>query len=155
MLHQHDHTACKKNALERAKRVCTENGARLTPVREKVLKLIWNSHKPIKAYDLLAALSDGDRIEKPPTVYRALQFLSDLGLVHKIQSMNAYVGCSVNHGRQDSQFFVCDQCQEVEELNEPKVNQQLSEVCERQGFVTGVVNVEIHGICAKCANAER
>ena len=75
MYKKHSHQKCIKSALVRAKRVCSQNGTKLTPIRQTVLELIWQSHKPIKAYDLLAQLSSSDHVEKPPTVYRALEFL--------------------------------------------------------------------------------
>ena len=110
MRETHRHTKCIKSALDRANRVCRENGVRLTPIRRKVLELIWQSHKPIKAYDLLAQLSTGDHIEKPPTVYRALDFLLDNHLIHKIESANAYIGCEFEHSEHDSKFFIGDEC---------------------------------------------
>ena len=88
MRQNHQHNQCIKTALDRAKHTCDESGVKLTPIRRKVLELILQSHKPIKAYDLLAQLSDSDHMEKPPTVYRALDFLLDNHLIHKIESSN-------------------------------------------------------------------
>ncbi len=151
MRERHRHNQCIKNALEKAERVCAEKSLRLTPTRRKVLELIWQSHKPIKAYDLLNQLSSDEHIEKPPTVYRALDFLLKNHLIHKIASHNAYVGCEVNHDEMDSKFFICDQCAEVKEVCEPKLDRSLLEASKKQGFIPNQTTIEIHGTCAKCA----
>ncbi|MEM8843621.1 MAG: transcriptional repressor [Pseudomonadota bacterium] len=152
MRQAHAHKQCITNALERADRICLQNGKRLTPTRKRVLELIWQSHKPIKAYDLLAQLSTGDHLEKPPTVYRALDFLLDNNLIHKIESTNSYIGCEYEHTENDSKFFICDICNEVKELDEPKLNKTLEEASSKQGFKPNQTKVEIHGTCAKCSD---
>ena len=151
MFDRHSHKQCINSALNRADQICRESGVRLTPIRKKVLKLIWQSHKPIKAYDLLAQLSTGDHIEKPPTVYRALDFLLDNHLIHKIESTNGYIGCEFKHELHDSKFLVCDKCNEVKELHEPTLNKALIETSRKQGFIPNQTNIEIHGTCARCA----
>lgn len=151
MWEKHSHKKCIKEALDHAEKICLARKCRLTPIRKKVLQLIWESHKPIKAYDLLAQLSSADFIEKPPTVYRALQFLLGNHLIHRIESLNAFIGCNVNHEGLDSKFFICNACNEVEELIEPKVNKTLNDVSQKQGFIPSLVNIEIHGTCSQCA----
>ncbi|MEM7400386.1 MAG: transcriptional repressor [Pseudomonadota bacterium] len=151
MWQKHKHNACVKQALQKAEKICIENKCKLTPTRKRVLELIWKSHKPIKAYDLLAQLSSEDFVEKPPTVYRALDFLIENNLIHRIESQNTYIGCNTNHDTSDSKFLICDSCNEVEELVEPKLQRTLNEVSKKQGFTPSLVNVEVHGICAQCA----
>jgi Fur family zinc uptake transcriptional regulator len=147
----HRHNQCIKNALARAEQVCNDGALRLTPTRRKVLELIWQSHKPIKAYDLLGQLSTGEHVEKPPTVYRALDFLLENHLIHKIESNNAYIGCEIEHNALDSKFFVCDKCHEVKEVHEPKLNKALQDTSNKQGFIANQTTIEIHGTCAWCA----
>lgn len=151
MRDRHQHSLCIKSALQRAENICRQRCLRLTPIRKKVLELIWQSHKPIKAYDLLASLSTSEHVEKPPTVYRALDFLLENQLIHKIKSVNAYIGCEVDHEALDSKFLVCDQCNEVRELHEPKLNKTLLETSEKQGFIPNQTSIEIHGTCARCS----
>jgi len=100
----------------------------------------------------LAKLSDADHIEKPPTVYRALEFLLENQLIHKIESSNSYIGCEFTHEQHQSQFLVCDSCNEVMELQEPLLNSALAETSESKGFVVRQTHVEIHGVCADCAD---
>lgn len=151
MWKRHRHKKCIKEALQRAEQICLERKCKLTPIRKKVLELTWKSHKPIKAYEILAQLSSEDFIEKPPTVYRALDFLLDKNLIHRIESQNTYVGCNLKHHGLDSKFFICDACNEVEELAESRINKALTEASKKQGFIPKLVNVEIHGTCAQCA----
>ncbi len=151
MWKKHRHAKCVDDALRRAEVLCKQHHSRLTPIRKKVLELVWSNHKPVKAYDVLAQLGADGFVEKPPTVYRALDFLLENNLVHRIASLNAYVGCNVDHQDYDSKFLICDQCNEVEELVEPKLNQALAEVSQKQKFLPFMVNVEIHGTCAQCA----
>ena len=91
----HDHSHCVTHALGEAESLCTKSGVRLTDLRRRVLELVWQSHKPLGAYDILAVLSEQDgRRAAPPTVYRALDFLLENGLVHRIASLNAFIGCN-------------------------------------------------------------
>ncbi len=113
--------------------------------------MVWKSHKPVKAYDILAQLSTHDFNEKPPTVYRALDFLRENNLVHRIESLNAYVGCNIEHKDFDSKFFICDECNEVEELIAPKLDKAIVDASNRKDFIPEFINVEIHGTCAQCA----
>src|SRR3954453_3718975 len=89
----HDHADCVAAALGAAERLCARRGARLTELRRRVLELIWRSHEPIGAYALLDRLGRERGRVAPPTVYRALEFLIAHGLVHRIASLNAFIGC--------------------------------------------------------------
>ena len=90
---RHDHDHCVANALAAAEQVCATRGLKLTPLRRRVLELVWAGHGPVGAYDLLQALAEGDaRAVQPPTVYRALEFLREAGLVHRIDTLNAFIG---------------------------------------------------------------
>ena len=151
MREKHRHSQCIKAALVRAEQTCKTRGVRLTPIRRKVLELVWQSHKPIKAYDLLGLLSSGNDIKKPPTVYRALEFLLNNHLIHKIESNSGYVGCEYEHDIPDSSFLVCDVCHEAKELYEPKLSKTLLETSKKQGFTAHQTTIEIHGTCARCA----
>ena len=91
--HAHDHDHCIETALGDAESVCIERGVRLTVLRKRVLEIVWQSHRPLGAYAILDVLAADGRRAAPPTVYRALDFLQENGLVHRIASMNAFVGC--------------------------------------------------------------
>ena len=103
---EHDHEHCIDHALEQAAAICQKNGQRLTTLRQTVLKLVWSSHRPVGAYDILAMLSKGqERPVAPPTVYRALDFLLEQELIHRIASLNAYIGCNSPDSPHDGTFL--------------------------------------------------
>ena len=88
----HNHNECVSEALITAEHLCIERGVQLTHIRYKVLELIWESHKAVKAYELLDRLKPLQQAAKPATIYRALDFLIEQGLIHRVESLNAFVG---------------------------------------------------------------
>jgi Fur family zinc uptake transcriptional regulator len=146
----HDHAACVDDALETAEALCGERGARLTPLRRRVLELVWSSHRPVGAYDILGKLGDGRGKAAPPTVYRALDFLIEHGLVHRIESMNAYLGCNHPEQSHTGQFLICRECGDVTELDDEDVRQTLRRKAAALGFDVRSQTVELVGLCANC-----
>lgn len=143
-------------ALQAAEALCEERGERLTPVRRRVLELVLTSDTPVKAYDLLASLKPGEGSAKPPTVYRALDFLMRLGLVHKVEALNAFVGCTHSHDAGAAELFICTQCGSVQERHSHAHNHDDAEDrhdCCPEGFVIERSVVEHFGRCAACASA--
>jgi len=147
---RHDHKACITTAMAQARAVCAEQGGRLTPQRQHVLELVWQEHKPVGAYELLERLREEGVKAAPPTVYRALEFLLAHGLIHRIESLNAYTGCNAPGTPHHGQFLVCSQCQRVAELDEAAINDQLDESARRLGFAIERQTVEICGLCPSC-----
>jgi Fur family zinc uptake transcriptional regulator len=148
---QHNHDSCIKTAMAKAELACSESGLRLTNVRRQVLELVWGGHAPVKAYDVLEQLHGINPKAVPPTVYRALEFLQKAGLVHRIESLNAYVGCGMPAEPHVGQFLICTQCGAVAEINEPKIIRLLNEQAAQLGFTTGRQLVEIKGLCPQCS----
>ena len=146
----HNHGHCIETALARADQICREKGVRFTDLRRRVLEMVWVGHSSVKAYDLLDRLAKEGGSAKPPTVYRALDFLIEQGFVHKIESLNAYVGCPNAGANHVSQFLICDTCGAVLESSSPALNEQLRILAEDAGFETSRQTVEIHGRCAEC-----
>ncbi|WP_165857737.1 Fur family transcriptional regulator [Marinobacter sp. JSM 1782161] len=146
----HNHDACVDQALSDAQRICDAANARLTPVRQRVLELIWQSHKPLGAYDLLGALAQDGHNAAPPTVYRALDFLQQHGLVHRIASLNAFVGCTHAGHHHTGFFLICRACRNVLELSAPAIAQSVSEASREEGFQVEETTLEIAGLCPAC-----
>ncbi|UTW48373.1 Fur family transcriptional regulator [Bacterioplanoides sp. SCSIO 12839] len=146
----HDHHACVDSAVQTAKQLCASEGARLTPIRQRVLELVWQSHKPVGAYDLLPTLAQEGFNSAPPTVYRALDFLLELGLVHRINSLNAFVGCSHPGESHPSCFFVCNQCGEAQELHASQIDQVSAQVEAMLGVKVQQQTTELMGLCPRC-----
>lgn len=135
--------------LEQADAMTAKRGQRLTPIRRKVLQLLLESPEPSKAYDLLANL-DGEGAAKPPTVYRALDFLQDAGLAHKIESLNAYVACGHASHSHSAVFLICNHCGSAEELHAVRSSHALEEEAAAAGFKIDRAVIEARGTCRNC-----
>ncbi len=146
----HDHQHCIDEALAEAERLCAERGRRLTALRRRVLELIWASHQPVKAYELLARLQEASASAAPPTVYRALDFLLAEGLIHRLASLNAYVGCGQPDHHHAGQFLICQGCEAVAELDDPAIAGLIREKAENQGFSLVDQTIELEGLCPEC-----
>jgi Fur family zinc uptake transcriptional regulator len=147
----HDHSHCVNHALETAEVLCEQRGLRLTALRKRVLELVWASHKPLGAYDILAELSEIDgRRAAPPTVYRALDFLLEHGLVHRIASLNAFVGCNHPGQAHQGQFLICRNCHAAVELQHSSIDTAVLSCADSVGFSVEGQTVEISGLCAAC-----
>ena len=155
MAHSHDHSVCIANAVEEAERICAERGSRFTDLRRRILTMIWQGHSAVKAYDLLDQLAAEGGSAKPPTVYRALDFLMEEGLVHKIESLNAYIGCP--HPSEDhiSQFLICDKCETVTEMASPALAKAVKGAATSQSFTVKRQTLELHGTCESCSNGKK
>jgi Fur family zinc uptake transcriptional regulator len=149
----HDHADCVRDALAAAEVSCQNQGARLTAVRRRILELVWASHDPVGAYGLLDRLAAEGIKAVPPTVYRALDFLLEHGLVHRLERLNAYVGCTHTEGPHAAQFLICTGCRRVAELDDPAIGQALADGAARRGFVVTRQTVEVEGLCAACRGA--
>jgi Fur family zinc uptake transcriptional regulator len=148
--HVHD-AAGFVSAVERA---CSERGLRLTDIRARVLGLVADAGKPIKAYDLLDKVREGEGAgaAAPPTVYRALDFLLANGFIHKLESVNAFVACHhPNAAQHSAPFLICDGCHKAVELEDEHVVATLDAQARALGFSPQTQTLEVHGLCAECA----
>lgn len=148
--HAHDHSHCIAAALRKAEKTCAAEGMRLTPLRRRVLELVWDSHTPVKAYELLERLSKERQRAAPPTVYRALDFLLEAGLIHRIESLNAFVGCGAPAHGHTGQFLICTDCGTVAELDDHKLSGMIVKRAEVLGFQVTRETIEVEGICRAC-----
>ncbi|MBV1835317.1 MULTISPECIES: transcriptional repressor [Novacetimonas] len=145
--------------LGRAQDMCRRNGARLTPQRRHVLGLILASDRPVGAYDLLDRLRNDTRAAAPPTVYRALDFLLEHGLIHKIERLSAFVACRhMLHSAREcenhlhsAQFLICTRCGQVTELEDSQIVHALVHATQARQFSIRTSTIEAEGICAACA----
>jgi len=154
---EHNHQHCIDGALATAETICQEQGARLTPLRKQVLLLIWQSHKPLGAYTLIDMLAESEqRRVAPPTVYRALEFLLELELIHRINSLNAYIGCvspQSHHGSSSTAanyFFICSQCHNSQEVIDTALGKAISNAGQPFDFVSQQQWLEVTGLCRDC-----
>jgi len=151
---KHNHHRCVEDALAAAQRVCEERGARLTSIRRRVLELVWRSHEPVAAYDVLEHLRPEKPNATPPTVYRALEFLLEQRLIHRIESLNAYVGCAEPELEHTSQFLICTGCGSAAELNADAIDRAVAKQAAALGFTVSATTIEVAGVCASCDAGE-
>jgi Fur family zinc uptake transcriptional regulator len=149
----HDHDRCIDAALKRAQALCFERKARMTPTRESVLRLLWQSHQPLGAYQLQDQLATllGKSIA-PPTVYRAIEFLMDLGLIHRIASLNAYLGCPFPNSEHSNLFMICNDCGSAAEVTHGPLNDMLQKVSCKANFTLQSQAIELFGLCPRCSD---
>jgi len=152
--HGHTHAASPEAALVLAEEYCRERGEKLTPIRRKVLELLLTSGRATKAYSLLDDMRQIHPGSAPPTVYRALDFLLSAGLVHRIESINAFTVCHDLTQCQHGILVVCQQCGNVTELHQPKLRQALVAQIEDAGYRLASEEIELKGLCSACQAAE-
>lgn len=150
----HNHDVCRNKAVQTADKLCAERGVQLTTIRRQVLELIWDSHKAAKAYDLLDLIKPLQQSAKPATVYRALDFLLEQGLIHRVESLNAFIGCSCSERQHEQLLLICVQCHEVEERPGAIVMEAVSRELEQAGFTVHRKAIEIQGICKHCGQSQ-
>jgi Fur family zinc uptake transcriptional regulator len=141
-------------ALARAEALCTLRGVRLTAQRRRVLELVCRAERPVGAYEILDKLRDGPPAA-PPTVYRALDWLLAQGLVHKLETLHAYIGCTHPEHPHASQFLICNGCGGVTELENQAIAGSLASVASETGFRPTRPVVEVIGMCSDCAAKDR
>lgn len=138
-----------------AERQCQQRGVRFTPIRRRVLEMIAQASGGLKAYDLLDRLTSEHAAARPPTVYRALEFLIEQGLVHRIESLNAYVACPCPEHAHRFQLLICRHCGRVEELHLDEINDRLSSRARELGFRVERQTIELLGHCDACLEVEK
>ncbi len=150
---EHDHGQCVSQAIETAEQICRQKGLRFTAQRRRVLELVWNSHRPVGAYDILDQLKNDGHKAAPPTVYRALDFLIEADLVHRLDSLNAFVGCPDPNTPHSGQFLICRSCRSVAELDDSDINAIVDRKAAGLGFTAIHQTLEIQGLCQACREA--
>jgi Fur family transcriptional regulator, zinc uptake regulator len=146
----HDHDTCTSAAITHAEKLCAARAQRLTPMRRNVLETLLASHKPLGAYEIMERLAGNGR-PAPITVYRALDFLRNNDLVHRIESRNAFVACVHHHAGDDPiVFLICERCGAVGEAPGGGVADALKASCRAAGFSSKTPVIEIAGTCSHC-----
>ncbi|MFM2588726.1 zinc uptake transcriptional repressor Zur [Vibrio sp. TBV020] len=139
--------------VKQIEEICTARGVRLTTQRKRVFELICASPKAFSAYELLEELKLSEPQAKPPTVYRALDFLLEQGFIHRVESTNSYIQCcSCNAHKHFSHLLICDKCGNVIELQDDSLVALLANNAEKHGFTINNHVIESHGICQSCSS---
>jgi Fur family transcriptional regulator, zinc uptake regulator len=141
--------------LAQSEAICRAHGARLTRIRRNVLEVLYTSQKPLGAYELADLLSPNARRMAPITVYRALDFLIEQGLAHRLASQNAYVATVQGDSHENSAFLICEDCGDVSEATSPEFADTVSDLLSQKGFRPRAKVLEITGRCAHCQSMGR
>ncbi|HEX5210760.1 MAG TPA: transcriptional repressor [Pseudolabrys sp.] len=150
----HDHRRCASDAIAHAEAICVARKERLTPIRRRVLEALLASHRPLGAYELIDRLAVRGARPAPITIYRALDFLREQGLAHRIESRNAFIACVQDHGSGDPVvFLICEKCGAVGEAASAAVANTIKTASRTAGFTPKTPVIEISGICAHCKAA--
>ena len=151
--HSHDETGLSAGQIDRAliaaEARCVQQGERMTAPRRRVLEMLLESGEAVKAYDLIARYGPDGVAAKPPTVYRALEFLEKAGMAHRIASISAYVACSAGEAAHAAAFLICDCCGATEEIAPPE-GEALQRAAAAAGYVLERTTIEGHGRCPAC-----
>ncbi|MDC7787466.1 Fur family zinc uptake transcriptional regulator [Rhodoplanes tepidamans] len=148
----HDHDRCSASVLKHAETLCKERHERLTPMRRQVLEILAGSHKPLGAYEILELVAPEGPRPAPITVYRALDFLIAQGLVHRIESRNAFLACSHSHAAGALvAFLICERCGAVGEAPSTAISDAIKASAKALGFTPKISVIEVTGVCAHCA----
>ncbi len=140
-----------EDAALRAEDVLAQRGARMTELRRNVLRALMEEERPVGAYQLFDRLKARDAASAPPAVYRALDFLVGEGVAHKLQSVNAYVGCACFEHAHDAHFLICGECCAAEEVPTTDIREQVDRDACARGFIVERMVIETVGRCAACA----
>lgn len=148
----HDHARCAAEAIAHAERACLARGQRFTPIRREVLEALLASHRPLGAYEIIDRLAETTATRPAPiTVYRALDFLTANGFVHRIESRNAFLACSHDHDASTIvAFLICERCGAVGEIAAAPMAERLHQAARATGFTPRLSVVEITGVCNHC-----
>lgn len=146
----HDHGQCQSDALSRAEAVIAVRRLRLTPVRRRVLEILLESHRAMGAYDVLNRLVAEGFGNQPPVAYRALDFLEEQGLAHRIRRLNAFSACMHPGEAHAPAFLICQRCRAVAEAPAAALRSALTAAADQVGFVVEGSNIEAVGQCAAC-----
>lgn len=136
--------------VQNAQRLCLQRGVRLTPQRLEVLAIVAGADRPLGAYDILQRLQEVHPGAAPPTVYRALDFLQQQGLIHRLASLQAYLSCDHPHQDHSGQFLICSDCGKVKEMEDASIHHSLDRAACKADFQMNSEIVEIVGRCGQC-----
>lgn len=151
----HDHTNCAGEVLARADALSAERGARLTPVRRRALEILLEAHRAMGAYDVLERLAKDGFGNQPPVAYRALEFLVEQGLAHRIRRLNAFAACMHPGEAHNPAFFICKACNTVAEIPAEALRSAMADAAGKIGFRVERTNIEALGLCPACAEGDK
>jgi len=146
-------SASELNAsIHKVEEICKSNKLGFTDIRKQVFEIIVKNNKPIKAYEILDKISNtNNKPSHPPTVYRAIDFLKENGFVHKLNSINSFVGCFHPKAHKECYFLICKKCNIYQECCDDNLKDRISKTAIHNNFVISNTTLEIEGHCLYCS----
>lgn len=148
---KHDHDSCVADAVSSVEARCQSAGLQFTPVRKRVLEILLEEHRALGAYEILDRLRDENLGSQPPVAYRALDFLTKHGFVHKIERLNAFIACAHPHDVHTPAFLICRECNSVAEAETDLTQGRLAQIASATGFSIERAILEAEGLCPNCS----
>ncbi|MDR1659210.1 MAG: transcriptional repressor [Desulfovibrio sp.] len=145
-----DSAGISPDFLTEAENLCRQQGVRLTGLRRAILEILTSADFPIKAYDIIEHMRDKGKRVTPATIYRTLAFLLQNGLVHRVNSLNAYVPCTAKHSNHVLLMFICSECQKTTEIDDQTLYNSMQARLKELGMSLQDSCIEIQGICKEC-----
>ena len=149
----HDHSCCTGDVLAKAEALAKSQNLRLTPVRRRVLEILVEEHRALGAYEILDRLKSDGFASQPPVAYRALDFLVEHGLAHRIRRLNAFAACMSPDQNHAPAFLICEGCDAVAELPATAAAEAFISEAQMMGFEVSRMNIEAVGRCPACREA--
>lgn len=150
----HDHGHCSADTMARAERHAAGRGARLTPVRRRTLEILLEAHRALGAYEVLERLAAEGYGHQPPVAYRALDFLVEHGLAHRVRRLNAFAACMHPGDDHAPAFLICRGCSRVAEAPAEAARAALDAAAGALGFRIERSTIEALGLCPGCAEGD-
>ncbi len=146
----HDHAACCGDVMKQAEKLARQRGLRLTPARRRTLEILLEGHQAMGAYEVLERLAEDGFGKQPPVVYRALEFLVENGLAHRVRRLNAFMACMYPGQSHNPLFLICTGCDTVAEAPVAEAASAVMSASQSLGFDIKRMNIEAEGLCSKC-----
>jgi Fur family zinc uptake transcriptional regulator len=146
----HDHADCASDGLARAQEILATKGLRLTPVRRRTLEILLEGHRALGAYEVLSRLAAEGFGAQPPVAYRALDFLEEHGLAHRIRRLNSFTACMHMGESHTAAFLICRACNAISEAPAAPSRSALDNAASAQGFAIESATIEALGLCPSC-----
>jgi Fur family zinc uptake transcriptional regulator len=145
-----DHSKCLSNIFDLVERLCFKEKIILTELRRKILKILSESHAPVKAYDIVDKLKTEKKSIKPISVYRILDLFQKYNVIHKIHSQNSFLMCTHPGQNHSCCFMICRKCNNINELCNDELLVKIKDLSHSSNFEVNNIIIEVLGICNKC-----
>ena len=144
------HKQCVSKAKIRFNNRLKQLGQSIGTYDKPVMKLLLSDHRCLSAYDIADKVSEAGKRVQPVQIYRSLEKLMNLGVVHRISTKNSYIACYEEGDCKTGQFLICTECKKVKEVESNLIENEITASAEKNRFLITSQTIEVLGLCAKC-----